>query len=53
MPNNTTKQKPLIDLPKKIGSAQAKLNAKDAATKAMLAEQRKKRLDNAKKNGMK
>lgn len=45
--------KPLINLPKAVGNSQAKLDKKAAANKILLAEQKKKRLANANKNGMK
>ena len=45
--------KPLVDVPKKLGGAQSKLNAKAAANKTLLADQKKKAQANAKKNGMK
>ena len=52
MPSKPAGQKPLIDLPKKLGSAQSKLNAKAAANKTLLADQKKKAQANAKKKGM-
>ena len=51
--NTKRVNKPLVDLPKKLGEAQSKLNAKAAANKTLLADQKKKAQANAKKNGMK
>jgi len=45
--------KPLVNLPGAFGNAQTKLNTKSAATKTLLAEQKKKAQANAKKNEMK
>jgi hypothetical protein len=50
MPNKPANQKPLIDLPKKLGNAQAKMTAKAAANKALLDKNRQARMANAKKN---
>jgi len=45
--------KPLIDLPKVFGNAQSKLDKKAAATQALLEKNKKIRMDNAKKKGVK
>ena len=51
--NTKRVNKPLVDLPKIGKNAQAKADKKAAATKTLLAEQKKKAQDKAKKNGMK
>lgn len=48
--NTKRVNKPLIDLPAKLGSAQSKLDKKAAATQALLEKNKKTRMDNAKKN---
>jgi hypothetical protein len=49
--NTKRVNKPLIDLPKALGSSQSKMTAKAAANKALLEKNKKARLANAKKNG--
>jgi hypothetical protein len=49
MPNNTTKQKPLIDLPKKLGGAKTAMDAKSKANAALYAKQQKAAQDKKKK----
>jgi hypothetical protein len=48
--NTKRVNKPLIDLPKALGSSQSKLNAKAAANKALLEKNKKARMANASKN---
>jgi hypothetical protein len=50
--NKVTSQgsKPFVDVPKKLGDAQAKMTAKAAANKALLEKNKKARMANAKKN---
>jgi hypothetical protein len=50
--NKVTSQgsKPFVDVPKKLGDAQAKMTAKAAANKALLEKNKKARMAKAKKN---